>query len=145
MAVPFLNQKILNASSRYLGVKELPGEDNEKTIVQWLSNVGLEGHTELTAWCAAAMNGILMDCEIEGTGSALARSFLKWGTSSKFDPMPGDLVVLKRGQAWQGHVGIFIKISTDGRAILLRGGNQKNAYCEVWYSIDAVIDYRRAV
>lgn len=139
-----LNQKILECSARYLGVKEIPGPLNNQIIVDWLSACGLKNHPDSTAWCAAAMNGILRECGLNGTNSPAARSFQKWGIKVQVGyERPGDIMILKRGEIWQGHVGIFLHWVSEGH-VMLRGGNQKDCYSDMAYCHDVLLDIRRA-
>ncbi len=139
------NNMILKTSKKYLGLKEKPGIDSHPTIAEWYKLCKLDGSDDSKVpWCAVYMNGILNECKILGTGSGLARSFLKWGISSKGFEEAGDIVVLERGsQSWQGHVGILIKYSESGKTILVRGGNQNNSVSEEWFSAEKIIDFRR--
>lgn len=138
------NSQILKNSQKYLGIKEIPGAENNSIIVGWLKLVGLENASDETAWCSAFINGVLAECGLLGTGKATARSFLHWGLSVKDDAVPGDIVVLERGsEAWQGHVGIFMQYSKTGSSVLVRGGNQGNTVSEVWFDTTKIIDVRR--
>lgn len=139
-----LNDEILQVSAKYLGLTEEPGGRSNPTIVQWLNAVGRNTDDE-DAWCGAAMNGILSECGIRGTGSALARSFLLWGVSTWPNPEPGDIVIFSGKELWQGHVGIHIQWSGAKRLYeLVRGGNQRDKYCELWWSPKRILDTRRA-
>jgi uncharacterized protein (TIGR02594 family) len=86
---------------------------------------------------------------LEGTHSAAARSWLKWGHRLS-TPAFGCVVVLKRGGKNEpgrdvikarGHVGFFIDQCTPGEITIL-GGNQSNKVCERNYPLDRVLDYR---
>jgi hypothetical protein len=57
--------------------------------------------------CAVNVNAELARRGIKGTGSALAKSFLKWGRSSQ--PVPGAVAVYNRGGS-KGHVAIVSRV-----------------------------------
>ena len=55
-------------------------------------------------WCAAFVNAVLEESNIQGSQSLLARSFLNWGDPVD-KPHPGDIVVFPRGKSdWEGQV-----------------------------------------
>lgn len=59
--------------------------------------------------CAVNVNATLKANGIKGTGSAWAKSFLKWGKPSK--PVPGAVAVYNRGgNRNNGHVAIVAKV-----------------------------------
>jgi uncharacterized protein (TIGR02594 family) len=77
-----------------------------------------------TSWCAAFANSIIGKVGHKGTGSLLARSFLKWGDKVT-TPKEGDILVFKRdGSTWQGHVGFYVGETSTTYKVL--GGNQDN-------------------
>ncbi len=141
-----VNQLILFVSEKHVGLKEIVGAEDNATIVKWLTAMGIKNAKDEIAWCAAAMNGILGECHVIGTGSPTARSFLTWGAQIPWEQKrPGDIVILQRGnQSWQGHVGIYLKEDPNVAQILVRGGNQSNSYNEQWFPDDRVIGIRRA-
>lgn len=128
----------------YLGMKELPGKAHNPTILGWLkkfaNNIGRWGKSrDETPWCSVFVSHCLETCGIEGTRSALARSWIAWGRSSK--PRTGAIVVIKRrsrgkdvatGSRAGFHVG-FLKSFGKGY-IEIRGGNQRNKVSDVKYS-----------
>ena len=102
-----------------------------------------------TQWCAAFVNAVLYESNIENNEAhaypLTARSFLDWGFEVK-SPIPGDIVVFPRGrQAWQGHVGFYLKtvIINDQEYYLILGGNQNNEVSIKTYLADRAISIRR--
>lgn len=74
--------------------------------------------------CAAFVNWSLTQVGLEGSGKWNARSYLTWGVPSPL--VTGAIVVLLRGgNAWQGHVGFCVSSSTA--LVELLAGNQGNA------------------
>ncbi len=61
--------------------------------------------------CAINVNAWLKSRGIEGTGSAWAKSFLKWGREAGA-PVPGAVAVYNRGRKG-GHVAIVAKVDGD--------------------------------
>lgn len=99
-------------------------------------------------WCAAFMNACERQAGNSGTGSCLAKSFMKYG--KKVDPLeaqPGDIVVFVRGGSkWQGHVAYYDGIDKDkeGNSIIRTiGGNQSDSVSVGWYPIRRLIAVRR--
>ena len=71
----------------------------------------------------------------------MARSWATVGASVK-DPMPGDIVVMKRGQnPVSGHVGVFCRF--DGDYVVVLGGNQANQVNFARYPKTSVLTFRR--
>lgn len=90
-------------------------------------------------WCASFVNAILRD---RGTGSLMARSFLKKGKKVK-QPRYGDIVVLTRTKnKSKGHVGFFVRY-TMNKDIVVLGGNQDNSVNFKVYSKHRLLGFRR--
>lgn len=119
--------RVLSASRRYGGT------------TRWRNN---------RLWCADYANRVLDDVGIKGTGSRLARDFLKWGTKVH-SPQPGDVVVLSRGKRGNaGHVGFFMRY--EGSKIVIHSGNTRSSetrgrtVAEGAYPMNRVLGIRRA-
>lgn len=67
-------------------------------------------HTARRLSCAINVNLALAEKGIRGTGSALAKSFLRWGRPSA--PVPGAVAVYHRGgkRSISGHVAIVSRV-----------------------------------
>ena len=102
---------------------------------QWVKN-------DDTAWCAAFLNWVLKTAKKGNTGSLLARSFLKYGVSTKI-PELGDIVVLWRiaPTSLYGHCGLYIR-EINGYVYVL-GGNQANAVNISAFPRSQVLDFRK--
>lgn len=132
------NKLLLEAASIYLGLTEKSDAENLSSMV----GVNVQN----TPWCAAFMNMVLKRCSIKGTGSNLARSFLKIGTKVELkDAIPGDLVVFKRGNSnWQGHITLlFEKPDIESGYLTCLGGNQKDSVCIAKFKINTLLGIRR--
>lgn len=95
-------------------------------------------------WCSAFINSIYASTGYEYSGNLSARSWLKVGKTIT-DPKPGDLVIFWRNSpsSWEGHVGIYLNHTTDGRYVVTFGGNQSNMVGISNYSNARVLGYRR--
>lgn len=115
-----------------------------KTLVTFFKNMGV-GLTNPAAvpWCAAFVDSIVKASGEAGTGSLLARSFLKWGNPVK-EPQRGDVVVIQRGSrnGPLGHVGFFDGYDKDGNVLVL-GGNQNNKVSVAPFPPDSILGFRR--
>lgn len=87
------------------------------------------------------MNWCFAQVDIQGTGSALARSWLEWGESLD-RPQLGCVAVLHRGdpQDWRGQVGFFLR--ADHEHVFLLGGNPLDQVREHAYPLSFVLQYR---
>ena len=123
----------------HIGESEIAGVANNRWVVDCLKSVGITGPDEI-AWCSASLNWCMEAAGKCGTGSALARSWMKWG---KAIPTPrfGCVVVLKRGKlAWQGHCGQFI--DAYGGKVYVLGGNQGDRFGVSAYNLSDLLGYR---
>lgn len=122
-----------------LGVTEVPGRDHNARIIEYHSVTTLRATDDETPWCSSYVSWVLEQAGVRSTRSAASRSYLKWGREIEH-PIPGCIVVLRRGAPPSGHVGFYVR--SDGNRIVLLGGNQSNRVCEQSYPISDVIGYR---
>ena len=124
-----------------LGQCEVPGAGDNPRIREYHASAsdGAE-MPDATPWCASFAGWVLQTAGIEGSGSRMARSYLKWG--SRLDmPREGCIVVLRRGSDPNaGHVGFFHS-RKNGRVFLL-GGNQGDKVSIQGFPEDQVLGYR---
>jgi uncharacterized protein (TIGR02594 family) len=159
-----MNISAFDLAQRYIGVKEIMGEDDHPLISWWFSLCGgwwgLDTGDE-TPWCSAFANGMAWELRLPRSKSARARSWLQVGKPiQKVRPpfeqdwpeaTPGfDVVILKRGGINQpgpdvidapGHVGFYA--GQNNNHILVLGGNQKDAVNISQYPKDRVLGVRR--
>ncbi len=133
--------RILDICQGELNVTEIKGRKDNPRIIEYHRATSLKASDDETPWCAAFVNWTLAQAGARGTGSAAARSFLKWGTRLD-EPRIGCIVVFKRGKhSWQGHVGFYMGRNSKGDVLCL-GGNQRDQVCVESYSSDKVLGYR---
>ena len=131
----------LEVARKEIGIHELAGSQHSLRILEYGQSTVLKTTTDEMAWCSAFVNWCFAQVGINGTRSAVGRSWLKWGRSI-LDPVPGCVAVLKRGHSpRQGHVGFFVSKDPDGHIELL-GGNQKDSVCIQKFSSSQVLSYR---
>ena len=125
----------------HIGVTERPGDEHEPLILHWLTTTSLgrwgRGRDE-TPWCSAFVNAMLERAGLEGTKSAMARSWLGWGVPC--EPRIGAVVVLPRGQPPAGHVGFVSSLRAGAMEVL--GGNQGNRVSVVSRRVGDAIGFR---
>ena len=117
-----------------------PGQSNPR-ITEYHEGTNIRGYDDKASWCSSFVNWCLGRAGIEGTGSALARSWLDWGEQID-EPRLGCIAVLYRDDpaSWKGHVGFFLRI--EGRRIHLLGGNQLEQVRDHHYPLESVLGYR---
>ena len=109
-------------------------------IVEYHQTTGLRAQNDLTPWCSSFANWVMRQAGLHGTGSAAARSWLKWGVPLDI-PRLGCIVVMRRGtSATLGHVGFYVR--DEGPNIVVLGGNQGDCVKESRYSKATVLGYR---
>lgn len=112
-----------------LGVAEVPGRETNARILEYWQAVVTRapgGVHDETPWCSAFLNWAMVQAGLTGTGSALARSWVKWGRNTQ--PRLGSVVVLPGKADWQGHVGLYMgRGDSPAAPIMLLGGNQDDS------------------
>ena len=124
-----------------LGVKTFPEGQSNPRITEYHNDTNISGYDDKAAWCSSFVNWVFNGMDIQGTCSALARSWLEWGEALD-SPVRGCVVVLEREdpKGWNGHVGFYLK--TKGSHIYLLGGNQLDEVREHHYEQSNVLAYR---
>lgn len=130
---PEVTQNWMDIAKKEIGIHEVTGGENPR-IIQYFTAVSYHAQEDEVPWCSAFANWVLKQAGIEGTDSAVARSFEKWGEELE-DPRKGAVIVFD----WQngsGHVG-FIYSWTDSSVAVL-GGNQSDQVCITNFKWDNV-------
>ncbi len=73
------------------GVKEIVGDEDNPRVLQYLRSTSLgkwAASRDETPWCSAFVNWCITQAGLEGTNSAMARSWLGWGVDLAM-PRPG--------------------------------------------------------
>jgi uncharacterized protein (TIGR02594 family) len=128
-----------------LSVTEVSGTMANPRIVEMFSDAGHPTiKNDEVAWCAAATGSWLKRGGYEPSGSLLARSYLNWGAAvSMQNIVQNDVIVFKRGEPWQGHVGL-VETVKDGWITVI-SGNSLNAVRRTQHKISdpAILGVRR--
>lgn len=133
--------KPMDVAKQYLGMDE---NQHTETLAAFFKKAGGQDlDPSDTAWCAAFVNAALGSSGQKGTGTLVARDFLKIGTATD-KPSDGDIVVFSRGDpnGWQGHVGFYAGRDKSGN-ILVLGGNQGNKVSIAAYPASRVLGFRK--
>jgi len=137
--------KHLEIALKEYGQKEIVGDQHNPRIVKYSTDIGNTWvSTDEVHWCSEFVNWCLLQAGIQGTKSAVARSFLKWGDETK-TPQLGDLAVLWRPPqgSTNGHIGFYIADTQDGKGVFLLGGNQNDEVNIKAFPKEQVISFRR--
>lgn len=125
------------------GQKEIPGDKHNPRVVQYSTDIGNTWvTTDEVHWCSEFVNWCLLKAGIQGTRSAVARSFLTWGQETK-TPQVGDIVVFWREPKGSnnGHVGFYINETPNQVRVL--GGNQNDEVNIKLFPKEQVLSYRK--
>jgi len=136
-------QRILDRALDFYGLREIPGEKNNPTILKFFTDVGHKWvQSDETAWCSAFINWLAWDLRLSRSGELDARSWLNVGEETPV-PNKGDIAILWRESidSWKGHVGLYIR--SNDSYIWLLGGNQSNEVNISAYPIGRVLEYRK--
>lgn len=109
-----------------LGVAEVPGPKSNARIVEYHKAAVFAAWADDVPWCSSFVNWVMLKAGFGGTGSALARSWLKWSGGARIDrPVRGCIVVFPRtSDPSKGHVAFVSK--PHGAYISCLGGNQSD-------------------
>ena len=130
----------LETAARELGQSET---DPYSRVGEYFTACGVTPDPRGTPWCKYFASWVLDQHGIATPPGGMARSFLQWGTATKF-PKPGDITVLWRGthdDGVTGHVGFYIK--EDDKYVYLIGGNQGDKVTEAKFDKKRVLSHRR--
>jgi uncharacterized protein (TIGR02594 family) len=110
------------------GVDEIGGSRHNPRILEYHATTTLPAENagaDETAWCSSFVNWCVEQSGFPGTDSAMARSWLDWG-SALSEPRKGAVTVFRRDSAGPqfGHVAFYWDRS--GSTFLVLGGNQSN-------------------
>lgn len=134
-------QKALEELFCYANIERGVNErDHKGKIVEYHKAAGLKADYK-TAWCSSFANYVVKRAGFKGTGSASARSWLKWGQSVD-TPKMGAIVIFWRvsPDSSYGHVGFFA--GEHEEEIIVLGGNQDNQVCLKTYPKERLIGVR---
>ncbi len=120
-------------------------EDTSKTkhndrIVEYHGTTGKFKDDE-TPWCSSFVNWVIQKAGMEGTNSAWAKSWDKWGKKIS-KPAYGALAVIDWSKVGKkgGHVGFVVGKTSSGKIVLL-GGKQGNQVKLSAYNSSVIISY----
>ncbi len=131
----------MTIASQERGIRTFPLGMSNPRITEYNLGTNIEGHDDKSPWCSTFINWSLARCGIEGTNSAVARSWLDWGRPLQV-PIFGCITILTREKVtgWKGHVGFFVGFQGD--LVNLLGGNQLDEVREHLYPTASILGYR---
>lgn len=132
--------KLLTLAQNELGVHEISGEKSEERIIEYHKHTSLKATSDEIPWCSSFVCFVVDSAGLKSTNNAAARSWLNWGLGLQ-TPVEGCIVVLKRGNPPNGHVGFFVRNEGINHIIVL-GGNQNDKVSYSKYLKSDVLDYR---
>ena len=114
-----------------IGVHETPGPASTERIIEYNSTTTLKATSDEVPWCSAFVNWCIIQAGLEGTNSAAAVSWLKWGRKADIkNAKSGDVVIFQWGNG-KHHVGFYVE--KVGSLIKCLGGNQSDQVKYSWY------------
>jgi len=137
--------KLIKIAISQLGQKEIKGGQHNMKTINYAKKAGFAWvNANETPWCSLFINWCAQEAELAGSGKANARSWLLVGLAVS-NQETSDIVVFWRVSmdSWQGHVGIFLGFSQNGKRVYCLGGNQGNQVSISAYSIDTLLGFRR--
>ena len=135
-----MNEYMKEAIS-HLGLKEIPGAENNDLIVSWWVKMGSWLRLDSSPWC-----GLFTAICLKNTGHPVPKQFyraLKWldyGLPCSIGV--GAIAVMKRQGG--GHVAFVAGRTKEGKIVLL-GGNQGDKVCYTSVLVKDILAYRRPI
>lgn len=130
-----------------LGIKEEEGPKANPQIVEYAKHTELQATSDEVPWCSAFANWVVDEAGFQGTRSAAARSWLKWGVRLE-EAIIGCIVVLDRQDSSNpnaAHVAFCTKPDLGDGLIRCIGGNQSDQVKVSTYKSNRVLGYRSPV
>ena len=109
-----------------------------KQPLKYQKSTALKDSGDEIPWCSCFCNFVMKKAGYGGTHSAVARSWLNYGTELT-QPRFGCITVLKRGnQPWTGHVGFYVGETLPGTIRLLSGNVDSKVCIENFQKSDII-------
>lgn len=125
----------------HLGLAEIPGKQNNPTIIGWLIALKAWWKEDETPWCGTFVAHCLKTAGMSVPKAWFrAKEYANWGNPCNKDSIPFGAVCIK-SRVGGGHVFFAVASSRDGQTIYGLGGNQGNRVSIVPFKlsdIDAV-------
>jgi len=141
----------LELAERFVGIQEIGGQVDNPQIMAMLRLDNSWPQNDEVPWCSAFANYICWLARLPRSKDLRARSWLTIGKGITLDKaVPGDIVVLQRGQGEQpgpevidapGHVGFYA--GRIGDMIEVLGGNQSDTVKISRYPKSRLLSVRR--
>lgn len=149
MAVKYTRDNLFDLAERFVGMKELAGDEDNPQILAFLKLDADWPDRDEVPWCSGFVNYIAWLCRAPRSKSLRARSWLEVGQRIELeDAYPGDIVIFNRGGPpdptiikAKGHVGFYAGHDDDLVEVL--GGNQSNTVKVSRYKRDELLGVRR--
>lgn len=129
-----------------LGVKEVKGSQHNPRILAYHGDTGLGATADEVPWCGSFVAWCLDEAGISISSirnwAAGARQWAErgYGTELK-EPIPGALIILKRGKYPSGHITFFLDWVDEAKTVMrCVGGNQSNAVTIATYPRNQIIE-----
>jgi peptidoglycan hydrolase-like protein with peptidoglycan-binding domain len=120
-------------------------KEDYAALQAWLkSDKRTLGDPRKLPWCGDAIETCALNAGFGPVPSNpyLARNWLQYGVEA--EPFFGGIGVFWRGKksGQDGHVGLLVGISADGKMLRVKGGNQRNMICDVWIARNRLLGCR---
>lgn len=120
-------------AAQEIGVSEILGKRNNPRIEMYHASTTLGAAADEVPWCSSFVNWCIESAGMQGTNSAAARSWDKWGKDTP--PIFGAVATVPRTGGSGRHV--FFVAGFTGTHVFGLGGNQSNSV--------NVVPYRRSI
>ncbi|MEL7090264.1 MAG: TIGR02594 family protein [Pseudomonadota bacterium] len=119
----------LRLAHGYMGLREIPGPQHAKEILNWWQQLGLGFRTDETPWCAGFVNAMILKAGLPITpkyrAAALGWRWTGYGQRLEGPALGAVMSMVRPGRPGSGHMTFVAGIDRQGR-IQGVGGNQGN-------------------
>lgn len=142
----------MDVASKEIGQKEIKGVMHNERIIEYFNSTSLKATSDEVPSCAAFVGWVLNQCGYEGTRSAAAKSYLKFGDSLLW-PKVGAIAVIQTQRIIPGqpkpifghHVGFVYSeaMGASGKPVVnILGSNQNDSVNITAFKKSSIVTYR---
>lgn len=126
----------------FRGLREIPGKQHNKTIINWLIALKAWWREDETPWCATFVAHCLREAGLPIPKNWFrAKEYAIYGSAVSKGAIPFGAICVK-SRTGGGHVFFAVAKSSDGNTIYGLGGNQGNMVCIVPFHISVIDEVR---
>jgi uncharacterized protein (TIGR02594 family) len=111
-----------------IGQREVFGANHNPRILEYFQSMQIAQppKDDETPWSSAFIHWVLKQSGINGSGTLVNRSWMRWGLASPLKPGCIAVFWTVSPEAETGHAGFLVSVLEDGNRLAILGGNQSD-------------------